>query len=580
VAVDQIEGEIKKRLSRLARTAKIAGFRPGKVPLKMIAQQYGPQVRMEVLNDAVNDTFVDLVQKENLRVAGYPQIEPIPGSTDQTRFEYTATFEVYPDVVIGDLSGIRIERPVAEVTPADIERTIDILRKQRISFAPATRPATKDDRVTVDFTGTIDGVEFPGGQAKDLAITVGEGRMLPEFEAALVGVVAGDNKAFELTFPQNYHGKEVAGKTAVFSMNVKAVSEARLPPVDAEFALAYGVAGGDLDKLHEEIGANLKIELKRRMIARVRDQVMDALRKSTPVPAPQSLVEMDIQRQMQQAASEMKSRGVEPTSEQLRPEMFREAAPPQEHMATRLRAVEKDVILPVKAVFVAILLYYFYSSRWFEDVALPRTIAQQVVERFFLIYLLINIGLSAVLLRARRLSSIVVQRIIFSSNFLDGLFLAALVFMTGGFGSILYWIFPGLIVRNAVSSPRTAPQIILNGSVIILYIAAGVLNIYIPEDEIAGERDLSSNLLRLAVLLLVTACCYGLQVLIEKHRRALHADHPFEDRQKLRSAGDAGHAGRNVAQLGRVRREVGKPNLAATISRKGDFQLAGQCRTR
>ena len=326
VAVEQIETEIQKRLSRLARTAKIAGFRPGKVPLKMIAQQYGPQVRMDVLNDAVNDTFVDLVQKENLRVAGYPQIEPRQDSTDQTKFEYTATFEVYPDVVIGNLSGIKIEKPIAEVTPADVEHTIDILRKQKVEYEAVTRPAVKGDRVLVDFTGTIDGIEFPGGRARDLAITVGEGRMLPEFEAALAGVVAGDNKAFELTFPQDYHGKEVAGRTAVFSMNVKSVSEPKLPPVDAGFARAYGVADGDLDKLHEEIGANLKLELKRRIIARVREQVMEALKKSTPVAVPQALIEMDVQRQMQQAASELKSRGVEPTSEKVRPEMFRAAA--------------------------------------------------------------------------------------------------------------------------------------------------------------------------------------------------------------------------------------------------------------
>ena len=326
VAVEQVESEIRKRLSHLARTAKIAGFRPGKVPLKMIARQYGPQVRTEVLNDAVNDTFVDLVQKENLRVAGYPRIEPRQDSTDQTRFEYTATFEVYPEVVIGDLSGVRIEKPVAEVTPADIERTIDILRKQRVSFEPAARPAARGDRVIVDFAGTIDGIEFPGGQAKDMPITVGEGRMLPEFEAALAGVVAGDNKAFELTFPQDYHGKDVAGKTAVFAMNVKAVSEPRLPPVDAEFARGYGVADGNLDHLHEEIGANLRLELKRRVNARIRDQVMEALRKSTPLAVPRALVEMDIQRQMQLAATELKSRGVEPTSEQLRPEIFRDAA--------------------------------------------------------------------------------------------------------------------------------------------------------------------------------------------------------------------------------------------------------------
>ncbi|MEO8137044.1 MAG: trigger factor [Betaproteobacteria bacterium] len=326
VPIEQIEAEVQKRLSRLARTAKIAGFRPGKVPLKLIAQQYGPQVRSEVLNDAVNDTFVDLVQKENLRVAGHPRIEPRQDSTDQSQLEYTATFEVYPDIQIGDLSAARIEKPVAEVTTADIERTIDILRKQRVTYVPATRPAIKGDRVIIDFTGTIDGVEFSGGQAKDQAITVGEGRMLPEFEAALAGVIAGDNKAFELTFPQDYRGSDVAGKTAVFSVNVKSVDEPVLPPVDADFARGYGVADGNLDKLHEEIGANLKLELKRRIIARIRDQVMAALRQTTPVAVPQALVEMDVERQMQQAAAELKRRGVEPTTENVRPEMFRDAA--------------------------------------------------------------------------------------------------------------------------------------------------------------------------------------------------------------------------------------------------------------
>jgi len=326
VPIATIEAEIHKRLARLARTAKIAGFRPGKVPLKLIEKQYGPQVRSEVMNDAINDTFGELVQKENLRVAGYPRIEPKQDNTDQTKLEYTATFEVYPDIVIGDLAATKIEKPVAEVKPADVERTIDILRKQKVTYRPATRPALKGDRVLVDFTGTIDGVEFAGGQAKDLAIMVGEGRMLPEFEAALAGVVAGDNKAFELTFPADYHGKEVAGKTAVFSMNVKSVSEPVLPEVDAEFAKSYGIADGNLEKLHEEIGANLRMELKRRVLARIREQVMGALRTATPLTVPEALVEMDVQRQMQAAAADLKSRGVEPTSEQLRPEMFRDAA--------------------------------------------------------------------------------------------------------------------------------------------------------------------------------------------------------------------------------------------------------------
>ena len=326
VPAEQIESEINKRLTRLARTAKVPGFRPGKVPLKMIAQQYGPQVRMEVLNEAVNDSFVNLVEKENLRVAGRPQIEPRQDSTDANTFEYTATFEVYPDVVIGDLSNVTIQKPVAEVTDADVERTIDILRNQRVSWEPATRPAQKGDRVIVDFTGTIDGVEFPNGKAKDMAIVVGDGRMLPEFEAALQGVVAGDNKAFELTFPQDYHGKDVAGKTAVFSMNVKSVSSPNLPPIDGDFAKAYGIADGSTTKLRQEIGDNLRMELKRRIIAREREQVMEALRQSSPVTVPQTLVDQEIYRQMQQAAADMKQRGVEPKEEDLKPERFRDIA--------------------------------------------------------------------------------------------------------------------------------------------------------------------------------------------------------------------------------------------------------------
>ena len=195
-----------------------------------------------------------------------------------------------------------------------------------MTWVPSTRPAVSGDRVIVDFTGTIDGVEFPNGKAKDMPIILGDGRMLPGFEAALAGVVAGDNKAFELTFPQDYHGKDVAGKTAVFSMNVKSVSKPLLPEIAAEFAKAYGIADGSVDKLRSEIGDNLRMELKRRIIAREREQVMEALRQSSPITVPQSLVDQEIYRQMQGAAAEMKQRGVEPTSELLQPDRFRDIA--------------------------------------------------------------------------------------------------------------------------------------------------------------------------------------------------------------------------------------------------------------
>src|SRR2546421_2266470 len=195
-------------------------------------------------------------------------------------------------------------------------------------------------------------------------------------------------------------------------------------------------------------------------------------------------------------------------------ELLRDTAPAPEQMATRLRSVEKDVILPVKAVFIAILLFHFYFSRWLENMALPRTIAQQVVERFFLIYLLINIAVGLLLFRSRRLPMMLLQRIIFFSNFLDGLLLAALTFVTGGFGSPIYWIFLGLIVRNAVSSPRAVPQIILNTSAILLYVVAGILDVYIPMEP--HDQKPESYVLQMIVLVLMAGCCYGLQVLFEK----------------------------------------------------------------
>src|SRR5947207_2279429 len=197
-------------------------------------------------------------------------------------------------------------------------------------------------------------------------------------------------------------------------------------------------------------------------------------------------------------------------------ELLRDTAPAPEQMAMRLRSVEKDIVLPVKAVFIAILLFHFYFSRWLENMAIPRTIAQQVVERFFLIYLLINVVVGLLLFRSRRLPMMLVQRIIFFSNFLDGLLLAALTFVTGGFGSTIYWIFLGLIVRNAVSTPRAVPQIILNTSAILLYAAAGILNVYIPMEP--HEQKPESYVLQMIVLVLMAGCCYGLQVLFEKQR--------------------------------------------------------------
>src|SRR5437773_8676586 len=215
VPVARIEGEVQKRLARLAETAKFAGFRPGKVPLKMVAQQYGQQVRSDGISDAVNESFSDAVRAQNLRVAGYPRIERRDdAASSQEALEFSAVFEVYPDVSVPDVSSAVISRPKAEVEAADIDRTLEVLRKQRTKYTAMQRPAQPGDRVVVDFTGTIDGVAFAGGQAQDFPIIIGEGRMLPDFEMATTGISAGETRDFPLTFPADYHGKDVAGKVA------------------------------------------------------------------------------------------------------------------------------------------------------------------------------------------------------------------------------------------------------------------------------------------------------------------------------------------------------------------------------
>jgi trigger factor len=325
VPIEQIEGEVQKRLARLAKTAKIAGFRPGKVPLKMIAQQYGPQVRSDVITDTVQTSFNDAIKAQNLRVAGYPKIEPKEAAT-KDQFEFSAVFEVYPEVTLGDLSGVTIERPVASVQPGDVDHTLDILRKQRVRYETVTRPAQTGDRAIVDFAGRIAGVEFPGGQAKDFAIVLGEGRMLPEFETALPGMAAGERKSFVLTFPADYHGKEVAGKTADFDLTVRTVSAPVLPPIDVEFARAFGIASGNLDELRAEVTANLSAELNRKIATLVKGQVMQALRSKVEVAIPKSLVELEAQNLAARAAAELKSRGVDPAGVDLSAETLRPQA--------------------------------------------------------------------------------------------------------------------------------------------------------------------------------------------------------------------------------------------------------------
>jgi trigger factor len=328
VPLAEIEGEVKKRLTRLARTAKVAGFRPGKVPLKMLDQQYGPQVRSDVITERVQSSFNDAVREQNLRVAGAPRIEPA-GVENRApdALQFTAVFEVYPDVEIGDVSTVEITRPQAEVSREDVDRTLEVLRKQRTTYAQVDREAQTGDRVRVDFTGTIDGVEFAGGQAKDFPVILGEGRMLPEFETAIGGMRAGETKTFDLAFPDDYHGKEVAGKKAQFTLHVQAVEAPNLPGLDADFVKAFGIASGDVDDLRREVEANLKLELKRKIDANVKAQALSALRSLSQFAIPKSLVDSEAELLRRQAIANLREqRNVKPEDLDVSVDLFRPQA--------------------------------------------------------------------------------------------------------------------------------------------------------------------------------------------------------------------------------------------------------------
>jgi len=310
VPMAEIDSEVENRLKRLSRTVKLAGFRPGKVPFKVVAQQFGPQVRQEVLGDTLQKSFGDAVNQQNLRVAGYPKFDAAPLGEGAAEFSYSATFEVYPEVVVGDVSKALVKRAKLEVSEADVDKTLEIMRKQRVSYEAVDRVAGEGDRVTMDYVGTIDGVEFAGGKAQDQSIVLGQGRFLPEFEKALPGLKSGDSKSFELKFPDDYASKEVAGKTAVFVVTVKAVAAPKLPEVDVEFAKSLGVADGDIAKMRAEVRGNLEREVAARTKARTKERVMDALMEVTQIEVPKALVEMEIERLQQMARQDLAARGI------------------------------------------------------------------------------------------------------------------------------------------------------------------------------------------------------------------------------------------------------------------------------
>ncbi|WP_434627204.1 trigger factor [Chromobacterium sp. CV08] len=317
-----IDAQIAERLKRVARGAKIQGFRPGKAPLKIVEMNYGAQVREEVMGEQVQQGFYKAVSEQKLRVAGYPSFEPVAAGDDKENFKFAATFEVYPEVKVGELAGKEIEKPNTTVGDAEIEKTIDILRKQRTRYNRVEREAAEGDRVIIDFKGTIDGVAFDGGSSENFPFVLGQGQMLAEFEAGIVGAKEGDIKSVEVNFPEDYHGKDVAGKKAVFEILVKNVAEATLPEVNEEFAKMLGIAEGDVEKMRGEIRKNVEREVKRRLQARIKENVMQALIDATELELPKALIGLEVGRLVEQARRDMQQRGMNVKDMPFPPELF------------------------------------------------------------------------------------------------------------------------------------------------------------------------------------------------------------------------------------------------------------------
>ena len=322
VALADVNAEVEKRLKVRARSAKAPGFRPGKVPMKMVAAQYGYIVESEVLNDKVGRAFGEVTAEHKLRVAGFPKIEPKSDAKVDGSVVFQATFEVYPEVKLGDFSAVEVEKSKADITEAEIDKTIDILRKQRVHYhtkgvhdahgdGGPDQTAQNADRVTIDFVGMIDGVEFAGGKADDFVFVLGEGRMLAEFEAATIGLKQAESKTFSMKFPDDYHGKDVAGKTAEFTITVKKIEWAHLPEINSDFAKMLGIPDGDLQKMRDDVRSNLEREVNSRIKSRTKNSVMDALIKVAELDVPKALLEQDTERLAEMTREDMRQRGMD-----------------------------------------------------------------------------------------------------------------------------------------------------------------------------------------------------------------------------------------------------------------------------
>jgi len=342
IPANELNSEVEARLKKLSRTVKADGFRPGKVPMSVVAQRYGWSVQNEVMNDKLGSAFASAANEAQLRVAGTPKVTPKDESPEGL-LAFDATFEVYPEVKLGDLSTVEVERVSADVTEAAIDRTVDILRKQRRTFAqrPAADGAAEGDRVTIDFEGKIDGEPFQGGKAEGFQFLIGEGQMLEQFDKAVRGMKVGESKTFPLQFPEDYHGKDVAGKEADFLVTMKKIEAQHLPELDEAFIKTLGIEGGSVEALRADVKKNLEREVKFRVLARNKAAAMEALVTVAELDLPKALVEAELERLVAQAREDLKQRGMKDVEKAPIPtEIFQ----PQAERRVRLGLVVAELV--------------------------------------------------------------------------------------------------------------------------------------------------------------------------------------------------------------------------------------------
>lgn len=337
VPAEEVENAVESRLKEAQKNLRLDGFRPGKVPMREVKRRFGAAARNEVLSEVMRNHFIQAVEQESLQPAGMPHFEATKNEPGKD-LEFTATFEVYPEVELADFSKIEVEKPVAEVTDADVDQMIDTLRKQRASWEQVERAAEQGDRVNIDYEGTKDGEAFDGGSAEGQNLELGSGSMIPGFEDGIVGMKPGDEKELELSFPEDYHAEELAGQKVVFKVKLNHVEGQKLPEVDEEFMKAFGVEGGDLDKFKEEVRKNMERELRNQVQQKTKEQIMDGLIGIHEFEVPEGLVKQEIERMRQQMVQQFGG-GQQFDSSMLPDDLFQEQADRSVRLGLIMRSI-------------------------------------------------------------------------------------------------------------------------------------------------------------------------------------------------------------------------------------------------